>query len=123
MFREEAITLRAHLDPETLARLLCTSSWGAAQQDREDVWRAYFVFRWGLEHGAIAVLASLLGFFWQALIVASLTAFLVISPNLFAHMTCRGNYAYSFSTLCLVQVARKRDELSGLKSTRKKNYT
>lgn len=51
MFREEAIALRTLLEPESIARLLCASSWDATLEDRQSVWRAYFVFRFGFEQG------------------------------------------------------------------------
>lgn len=52
MFREEALALCAHLCPEDLAQLVSVTSWKASGEDREAMWRAYFMLRWGAEHGA-----------------------------------------------------------------------
>lgn len=39
--------LCGHLDAEDVARLICVASWGSAPADREALWRAYFIVRWG----------------------------------------------------------------------------
>lgn len=48
---EEALELSAHLQPEDLSSLMCTTSWWSARKDRLAVWHGYFVLRWGVEHG------------------------------------------------------------------------
>lgn len=52
VFHEEALALCGYLTPEDLAQLTCATSWRATGDDRKAMWRAYFVLRWGAEHGA-----------------------------------------------------------------------
>lgn len=48
---EEALSLCEYLSPEELAQLSCAASWRAPGEERHALWRAYFVFRWGMAHG------------------------------------------------------------------------
>eukprot|EP00929_Paragymnodinium_shiwhaense_P102159 TRINITY_DN65348_c0_g1_i1.p1 TRINITY_DN65348_c0_g1~~TRINITY_DN65348_c0_g1_i1.p1 ORF type:complete len:497 (+),score=48.18 TRINITY_DN65348_c0_g1_i1:96-1586(+) len=51
MLMEEALQLCAFLSPEDLAQLMNVTSWAASSEDREALWRSYYVLRWGAAHG------------------------------------------------------------------------
>jgi hypothetical protein len=52
LVREEALLLCGYLSPAELAELVCVASWSSKADQRKAMWRAYYVLRWGAEHGA-----------------------------------------------------------------------
>lgn len=55
--REEALMVCGHLEAEDIACLVCVASSGATAEDRQLLWQAYFIIRWG---GGISMTSSTL---------------------------------------------------------------